>query len=379
MRTIFAPQLFVRFLTRAIRGRCAAATPAVALAIGAASCALVVHSSGAHVYSPSARLAILRRAQVWEPTDVARMDLRAGPEDPGAFAPEDSVECDFVEVPRSGRSPKFTCAIGGNDKVKVKYGRDNGEVYAEVAATRLLWALGFAADRMYPVRVICRRCPSHLGGLPVQARDTYEFAIAAIERKLPGGEVALAEREGWTWPELDLVDESAGGAPVAHRDALKLLAAMLQHTDSKSEQQRLLCEGAPRKRDHADCERPIAMINDLGLTFGRANELNRGTVGSANFSQWSRTPVWTGATGCVANIAVSYTGTLDHPRIGEAGRRFLAALLDQLSDDQLRDLFETARFERRTEGAASQGSPIEAWVDAFKTKRAEIDARRCDN
>jgi hypothetical protein len=120
------------------------------------------------------------------------------------------------------------------------------------------------------------------------------------------------------------------------------------------------------------------MINDLGVTFGRANELNRATVGSANLAQWSRTPVWTGSTGCVANIAVSYTGTLDHPRIGEAGRQFLAGLLDRLSDDQLRDLFETARFEQRDQGAASPGSRIDAWVAAFKAKRAEIAARRCE-
>src|SRR5262249_36734368 len=156
-----------------------------------------------------------------------------------------------------GRSPKFTCAIDGTDKVKVKYGRQNGEVYAEVAATRLLWALGFPADHMYPVRVICRSCPSHLGGIPVRARDTYEVDTASVERKVGGHEVSLATREGWTWPELDLIDENAGGAPVAHRDALKLLAAMIQHTDSKSEQQRLLCGHAERSSDgerKEDCE-----------------------------------------------------------------------------------------------------------------------------
>src|SRR5262249_37817167 len=216
---------------------------------------------------------------------------------------------------------------------------------------------------------------------PVRARDTYEFDTASVERKLGGHEVSLATREGWTWPELDLIDENVGGAPVAHRDALKLLAAMIQHTDSKSEQQRLPygdAEGSSSAQRKEDCEQPSAMISDLGVTFGPANELNRAPGGSANLSQWSRTPVGSGSTGCVANIAVSYTGTLDHPRIGEAGRRFLAGLLDQLSDDQLRDLFETARFERRDQGATSDGSRIEALVAPVKTKRAEIAARRCD-
>ena len=44
--------------------------------------------------------------------------------------------------------------------VKIKYGRSNPEVYTEVAATRLLAALGFPADRMFVInRVRCFGCP----------------------------------------------------------------------------------------------------------------------------------------------------------------------------------------------------------------------------
>jgi len=350
------------------------------IAAAAASCATALRPGAVRTYTPEQRLAILRRAQVWSATDVAHMDLRAGPQGPGAFAPNQMVECEYVHDTSTGHSPKFTCALDGDDKVKVKYGRDNGEVYAEVAATRLLWALGFAADRMYPVRVLCRKCPSKLGGIPTSAEHTYEFDVASIERKFPGREVSLPDRDGWTWRELDLVDAGAGGAPVSQRDALKLLAAILQHTDSKSEQQRLLCMGDSR-RERSDCEQPVAMINDLGLTFGRANELNLQRIGSANLSAWAQTPVWSGPKGCVANIAVSYSGTLDHPRISEAGRAFLAGLMEQLSDAQLHDLFETARFQlRRLHGsAASDSAQIEAWVGAFKAKRDAVAARRCEN
>jgi hypothetical protein len=147
---------------------------------------------------------------------------------------------------------------------------------------------------------------------------------------------------------------------------------MLQHTDSKSEQQRLVCSDEP------GCAHPIAMINDLGLTFGRASELNRNAVASANFREWSRTPVWSGDRGCTANITRSYTGTLDHPRIGDEGRRFLAALLGQLSDAQLVDLFTVARFDARPDGGRAPAS-IAEWVDAFKSKRDAIASRRCDN
>ena len=70
--------------------------------------------------------------------------------------------------------------------MKVKFGEANGEMYGEVAATRLLWALGFGADRMYPVKVICRNCPENAvkNGKPVPGQRTFD--PAAIERKVPG-------------------------------------------------------------------------------------------------------------------------------------------------------------------------------------------------
>ena len=45
--------------------------------------------------------------------------------------------------------------------IKVKYtngGNRGREVYTEVAAGRFFWALGFPADRMFPVRVWCDGC-----------------------------------------------------------------------------------------------------------------------------------------------------------------------------------------------------------------------------
>src|SRR5689334_23203117 len=100
------------------------------IAMAGASCATVLRSGAVRTYTPEQRLAILRRAQVWTATDVAHMDLRAGPQGPGAFAPNQIVECEYVHDAGTGHSPKFTCALDGDDKVKVKYGRDNGEVYA---------------------------------------------------------------------------------------------------------------------------------------------------------------------------------------------------------------------------------------------------------
>ena len=62
--------------------------------------------------------------------------------------------------------------------------------------------------------------------------------------------------------------------------------------------------------------------------------------------------------------------------ISEAGRAFLSGLLAQLSDAQLRDLFDVSRFAERAGGAAHPAT-VDEWLDVFKKKRGEIASRTC--
>jgi len=336
------------------------------------------------------RIAILRRAQVWTPTEIESVDVKAGPPGPGALSPGETVACDYVKNKMSGASPKFTCALSADDDVKVKFGQRNGEVYGEVAATRLLWALGFGADRMYPVKVICRGCPSKLDGAPGQRPDEFVFDPAAIERKASGKTIETHPDEGWSWKELDLVQEAAGGASPAQRDALKLLAVLMQHGDNKPQQQRLVCldkakDKGQEKKDASEpepeggelCLHPFMLVSDLGLTFGRVDILNRNSLEGVNFNRWVRTPIWKKDDGCIGNLPKSLSGSMHDPVIGEAGRQFLSDLLARLSDAQLHDLFEVARFPLRTGKSETQRVTIDNWISAFKAKREEIANRHC--
>ena len=351
------------------------------MAISAVVVAGILHLGGfltsaghAGATTTDERKAAIARAQVWSPSNIASRDIKAGAQEPNGFPFHATVTCTHLVKELSGRSPKFACMIGSDDEVKVKFGGTNAEVYAEVAATRLLWALGFAADRMYPVRVICRGCPQTLGGIARENKESI-FDPATIERKLPAREFG----EAWSWQELDAVDEKAGGAPRAHRDALKLLAVFLQHTDTKPQQQRVVCMGEALDAKTGACERPFMMINDLGLTFGRANMFNVNGK-SMHMVEWAATPVWKDAPGCVGNLPKSFTGTLNDPVISEEGRAFLAGLMTQLTDQQIYDLFDVARVTLRTRdpGKARSGfATVEEWVEAFKQKRAQIVDRRC--
>jgi hypothetical protein len=328
---------------------------------------------------PKARLAAIRRARVWKAVDIPSANLRTGPDSPDAFAPGATVRCDYRDKEMSGRTPKFACIIPPDDELKVKYGADNGEVFAEVAATRLVSALGFAADRMYPVRIECRGCPADPHESKREPREMVVFDPAAVERKLKGELLETKTDSGWAWPELELVDEAAGGAPRAHRDALKLLAVLLQHGDNKAAQQRLFCaDEAPPSggEDDAICAEPWMMMQDLGVTFGRANLFNRNAAGSVNFEKWTSVPIWADGAACFGNLGQSQTGTLDRPRIGDAGRKFLADLLVQLSDAQLHDLFDVARFAQRKTDSVRAATTAQ-WVEAFKAKRDQIVNRTC--
>ena len=322
------------------------------------------------------RLASLRHSQVWMPGDIASKNIKVGPQDGNGFQPEAVVKCEYVEEKQTG-TPKFDCALSPDDTIRVKYGEENGEVYSEVAASRLLWALGFGADRVYPVKVVCKGCPADPMKTPKKAEGTREFAAAIVERKLAGDAIELGKDSGWAWVELNFVDQTSGGAPLAHRDALKLLAAMIQHTDNKPQQQRLVCLDKVHGRtpqEDGSCSQPFMMINDLGKTFGQATLTNADKKSAVNFEAWSGTPIWKDAKGCVAQLSKSFTGSLEHPKVSESGRQFLAELLSQLSDQQLRDLFEVARFTKRDPKVS-----VDDWVRAFKQKRDEIANASCAN
>jgi len=326
----------------------------------------------------------IRRSAVWQPIQIASLDLKLGPQGKGAFEPGQHLTCDYVEPegPPSGNTPKFQCDLGGGDVVKIKYGKHNHEVFSEVAASRLYWALGFGADHMYPVEVTCRNCPIEPWYWRSERKvDLTTFELASVERKFPGEGIESPGHDGWIWPELDRVDERAGGAPRAHRDALKLLTAIIQDSDNKESNQRLSCLPEGVVRDEAgneSCTKPFMLVQDLGLSFGKSTTLNSNKLG---LGAWSGQSVWRDPRQCVANLKKSRTATLSDPRIGEAGRKFLAGLLAQLSDTQVHDIFAVARFDRLDEkihtAEGERSVTIDDWVQAFKKKRDEVASVRC--
>lgn len=322
------------------------------------------------------RIDALTRATVWAAPDVpiAQARLHSDPKQP------QSIECTFAVTDVGGTSPKFDCTLENGERIRVKYGR-TPEIPSEVAVSRLLHALGFAADDVMLVpKLRCFGCPAEpfvtmrtlgLAGAhelygKVMNKDSYkDFEWVAVERKHWGRAIETDQIEGWAFFELDLIDPKKGGAPKAHVDALRLLAVMIAHWDNKSENQRLVCLSEKDWPDGGKCSKPLAMLQDVGSSFGPRK---------VDLEKWEQVPMWADRASCTVTMdGLPYNGATFKPgRISDAGRKHLASLLEQLTDQQITALFSGARFDQAKGMVGFNASPVSDWVRVFKKKVRQI-------
>ena len=323
----------------------------------------------------TARTEALHRARVWATPTSSSVDFAANPPDPTGTLSEATVRCRYVDGAAHGTTAKFDCVLRDGEIVKVKYGH-TGEIHAEVAASRLLTALGFGADRMYLVPHLrcygCVRTPFYTNWVldKLHARgfvagsvpeDLYtDFEWPAVERRFEGLRIETARSEGWGWFELDPVDPT-GGATRAERDALRLAAIFLAHWDNKAANQRLVCR-APAPSSAAPCPHPFALIQDLGATFG---------PNKVELEHWRAAPIWADRSRCTVSMRqFPYGGgTFTDAEISEAGRQLIARELTTFDEGEVRALFSGARFP---EFGGARNGDVDAWTATFQDKVRQI-------
>jgi hypothetical protein len=317
----------------------------------------------------AARNAALTRAKIFreQHVDASTFDFAVDPN--RAHVDPALTVCRYKPDAVSGTTPKFDCELPSGEKIKVKYGWTK-EIPSEIAATRLLHALGFGADHVSRVETVrCYGCPFqpfhtrgliemlHLEGY-FDKRINYssyrDFKQVSVERNLEGEAIEVGHERGWAFYELGKIDPARGGASRAEIDALRLMAVFLHHWDNKSSNQRLTCVDAKT----ADCAHPLAMIQDVGSEFGPKK---------AELSNWKSKPVWFGdqAKCQVSMKGMPYNGgTFEDVQISEGGRKLLADRLRQLSQKQIETLFTTAGLE-----------DVPAWTAAFQDRVRQIVER----
>jgi hypothetical protein len=369
-------------------------------------------------YSSKDRLNAMHSAALFVPTQVSEVDISKGPpQEKHLFLLhyDDKVICDFATPGNKmgGKTPKFGCKITAVESadgqkqtltpdidetapVKVKFGGSDNEVFAEILATRLMWALGYYADAWFPVHVECHGCPANPesgSGAP----DVRTYALANIVRKFSWTKMTEngKDDEGWSWKELD----TANGSPAYQRDGLKLLAAFMQHSDNKPPQQRLTCHkvdvDTKTQPPTATCDKSVMLVQDVGATFGGGGWFTSNSSAKMNIDIWSGKKLWSKAgtesapQACQAVLRKSLAAKdgLSDPAISEDGRRFDAGLMCQLSDRQIEALFKLSRAAEmpkyhNSDGSFKSGvdeaSVVQQWVTAFKKKREELAQARCE-
>jgi len=366
------------------------------------------------------RSKILSMATVWKAprADLTASDIFNGPKAKGweELLTADKVHCvtsqEDQEGDFGGKTPKFYCQLlkptspttydlvtkknGERRVIKVKYssqGVQNDEIQGEILGTRLLWALGFYADQMFFVPSVrcfgCTADPYNNRQVVTQPGASRTFHNVAIESKIDGdkivspvkvsgpihgGDNAIPKTPIWSagvgFGEMMAKDNlpAIGRAEQkAQRDALRLLAVFMQHTDLKAENQRLVCKETDAQ---GKCTEAIMMIQDIGTSFGVTFDTGVMSLQKVDLNIWKKSSIWKDAKACEAQISESKKilfgladKTMTSPVISEAGRQFLAKLLTDFSSDQSRviALFKAARV-----------SNVEAWVKAFNEKVEQI-------
>jgi len=385
-----------------------------------------------HAASAEQRLRYLATAQIWSDSGdvspemiIAGQPMKASEEFEAALRGQ-PLPCGFAQAGKAlgGNTPKFSCLTPGGTTIRVKYSdgsKDgNREIFSAVVASRLLWALGFISDPIYPITIDCTDCPENpMSGAGSRVRRSY---LATFQPQL--NPLAIVEGydadQGWRWGEVDDAIAKLPEGPVRtrqrmHFDALTLLAVFIQHGDRKPEQQRLECRsaldpgagdahplegsdgGAPvffERPEGSACSEPVIALQDIGSTFGGAGRMSKSTA-KMDLKAWTNRRVFKPAKPassgsvpeCYGNLVVSMAageGSRGDPRIGEAGRAFLLDRLLRLTDAHVRALMATARVEKLSErptwrdpatGTSYVGP--DAWVAAFKDKVRQISERHC--
>jgi hypothetical protein len=287
--------------------------------IGAVSCAFASLSLllGAEVRpTADAPPALLWR----DPGAIAHRDLFWGP---GAADRIPRGPLRFREENTEGTQPKLV-VIDADDVVwDLKFGE---EAHAEVAANRIVWALGYLVEEMYFVREGTITGAPDLKRADDMVAPDGSFRNARLKRRDP--DIVWTD-EGWTFRESPFA-----GRP--EMSGLRILMTMIANWDIRGQRNNRIVEA--RTRDGG--RERWYIVSDLGATFGRmGGRLSRHS--KWNVADFLNEGFIEGIEG--DELALDYDGFdggLDKVPMEHA--RWFAGLVAQLTHEQLRQAFEAA-------------------------------------
>ena len=282
------------------------------------------------------------RPVIWRhPGTIAQRNLFYGP---GSAEMAPVGPFSFVEEDKGGESPKFVVRDARGDEWTVKLGP---EAQAETVSTRLVWAVGYFAEEAYYSDEV------RIDGLPRLSRgQDYVSGETVRGARFEPKRSSMKRGPTWSWHKnpFESTRELSG---------LKVLMILLNNFDARSENNRIIyVNGSPRREARY-------YVTDLGATLGRAGGLG-GTRTKNDLADFLSTKFVRGVDARDGVVEFDYDtrprglGHLSvlHPLyyrhevnkekamrgIPIAHARWIGSLLNQLSDEQLRDAFRAAGY-----------------------------------
>ena len=264
---------------------------------------------------------------IWEAVDIPQRDLYWGPGGQAMFPVLKGSK--FLGSNPGGNNLKYTIEDGTKRKWVVKIA---DESQSEVAATRLIWAIGYKTEIDY----IVPRLEIPQVGSYKNAR--FELRPADVKRG-----------ERWSWADNPFKD-------ARELNGLRIMMALINNWDLKDENTAILVKEG----------RLEYVVGDLGSSFGKlADKSMSRSNRSVNVpSDYAKAGFIKGVNNGI--IEFDYRGMNENVVKGikvEDGR-WLADLLLQLSDKQIQDAFRAANYKPEE---------IQVLAQAVKARIAALD------
>lgn len=329
-----------------------------------ASCVLAVTLTLSTYPSPAQQLIASddgRKAVIWtDPGNIRDRNLFYGiggkkhvPSGPFTYAGED----------KGGTSPKFHVTDANGEKWTAKLGPES---QAEVAASRLLWAVGFAANENYYVTQA--RIPG-IRGKQKRGRNFIDADATAHGIRLQRHTPHEKKVENWNWRNNPLYG-------TREFNGLRVMMALLSNWDLKDENNAVY----ELKDEPSEF---IYGVSDVGASFGTSGKSFTNQDSKNNLQAYRRhkfiarvTPKEVDFNFPTHPSFIYYFPLFEIPFVIQETRHhwvgrhiprkdveWIGSLLSQLSHDQIGDAFRAAGYSP---------DAIEAFTAAVESRIAEI-------
>ncbi len=284
----------------------------------------------------------------------------------------DHFKIKYLKPPYPGHNPRFN------------------EVFTTVAATRIMWVLGFPTDHGYPAgSASCIGCTddpfgSKLADNKASLKDApVVFKVVSAERELPWDEINPENDETWSWSDAAKFysDGEWSEQQRVGYDAYRLALGLIHYYNALPQQNRIDCAewDTPGAGHPKVCVKPVIFVHDLGSTFGKKRSALDlfGTNPRGSFSAWKAQTVFVNPADCELRATL-----LGDKRVLKKAQDLIVQRAARLDRDTVKSIFRVARFNMmdqeqlhrlRASGAQNvDDAALDEWTTVFLERLEEL-------